>query len=344
MASIDNLLADITHCALLAECKGGGGGPCSTIVAVQDDVSLQQHQVPEPWTGRLDLARIVFVGSNPSIDPLEDYPGWGDDPEAIREYFVERFDGGPGQIKDGRYSPSRDGGWGGAVRFWSSVRQRAFELLPDAVPGLDYALTEVVHCKSRGEIGVAEARSTCAERYFPSIVEQATSADVFVVFGVHAARAIADLFGIVLDSGQRLAEIEAGGGRRFVVYLDHPAGGGAIKRLRTALTETEFDLVRRAVERSRGWAVAEEFPLRLANSAKLYRFLTSEDPAVVPRDMPMRIAEYFDVVRSLSRNVGRSFTSQLEADQSLFADLNGGGFGISAGLREIVLEAVLDAR
>ncbi|WP_232286003.1 hypothetical protein [Prescottella equi] len=150
MASIDNLLADITHCALLAECKGGGGGPCSTIVAVQDDVSLEQHQVPEPWTGRLDLARIVFVGSNPSIDPLEDYPGWGDDPEAIRAYFVERFDGGPGQIKDGRYSPSRDGGWGGAVRFWSSVRQRAFELLPDAVPGLDYALTEVVHCKSRG--------------------------------------------------------------------------------------------------------------------------------------------------------------------------------------------------
>lgn len=344
MASIDNLLADITRCTLLEKCKSGGGGPCSTIVAVQDDVPLAAHQVPEPWTGRLDLARIVFVGSNPSIDPLEDYPVWDDQTDAIRRYFVERFDGGPGQIKDGRYSPSRDGGWGGAVRFWSSVRQRAFELLPDAVPGLDYALTEVVHCKSRGEIGVAEARSTCAERFFPSIVEQATSADVFVVFGVHAARALAELFGIVLDSGQRLAEVEVGGRRRFVVYLDHPAGGGAIKRLRTALSEGEFDMVRRAVEGGGRWAVADDFPLRLADSAELFRFLTSDDPAVVPKDMPMRIAEYFDVVRSLSRHVGRSFTSELEAEEVLFADLNGGGFGINAGLREIVLGAVLDPR
>lgn len=342
MASIDNLLADISHCALLEKCKSGGGGPCSTIVAVQDDVPLAAHQVPEPWTGRLDLARIVFVGSNPSIDPLEDYPGWDDDPDAIRRYFVERFDGGPGQIKDGRYSPSRDGGWGGAVRFWSSVRQRAFELLPDAVPGLDYALTEVVHCKSRGEIGVAEARSTCAERFFPSIVEQATSAGVFVVFGVHAARALAELFGTVLDSGHRLAQIEVAGRFRFVVYLDHPAGGGAIKRLRTALSEEEFDMVRRAVEGR--WMVADDFQLRLADSAELFRFLTSEDPAVVPRDMPMRVAEYFDVVRSLSRHVGRTFASEQEADEALFAELNGGGFGINAGLREIVLEAVLEPR
>jgi hypothetical protein len=39
------------------------------------------------------------------------------------------------------------------------VRQRAIELLQrDVRPGVDYALTEIVHCKSKSENGVAEAK------------------------------------------------------------------------------------------------------------------------------------------------------------------------------------------
>jgi hypothetical protein len=54
-----------------------------------------------------------------------------------------------------------------AVRFWSAVKQRAKELLPEESvrPGLDYALTEVVRCKSREEVGVAEAAAVCSNRY-----------------------------------------------------------------------------------------------------------------------------------------------------------------------------------
>ncbi|WP_196524075.1 hypothetical protein [Nostoc commune] len=35
------------------------------------------------------------------------------------------------------------------------VRQRAIELLErDVIPGIDYAITEIVHCKSENEIGL----------------------------------------------------------------------------------------------------------------------------------------------------------------------------------------------
>lgn len=51
-----------------------------------------------------------------------------------------------------------NGDW---VRFWAAVRKQAFRLLGHlAVPGVDYAMTEVVHCKSAGERGVADALCT----------------------------------------------------------------------------------------------------------------------------------------------------------------------------------------
>lgn len=244
------LLSEITHCEILRSCKSGALSPCSRIVDVQKDLPLAEHQVPEPWTGDIEQARIIFISSNPSIDFDEPFPVWDDDASSTHEFFVNRFGDQPGQIKGGMYPPVADGSWGPAVRFWSSVRQRAFEVLPDAVPGVDYALTEVVHCKSRSEIGVREARSTCAERYLPRIVDAASNAQLFVVFGVHAARSVADLFGIELNAAQRVARLERGGALRTVVYLDHPAGAGKVKRLEKALSRDEFEGISRGLAAS----------------------------------------------------------------------------------------------
>lgn len=245
---MNNLLVEIAHCELLKSCKSGAPGPCSRIVDVQSELALNDHQVPEPWTGDLNRARIVFISSNPSIDFDEPYPTWSDDLAATSEFFTSRFGDRPGQIKNGMYPPAKGGEWGPAVRFWSSVRQRAFEVLPGAVPGLDYAMTEVVHCKSRKEIGVREALFTCAERYMPRIIDAAPSAQLLVVFGVHAARSMAEVFNIGLDSTQRLAHINRDGLQRTVVYLDHPASGGKSKRFETALSPAELEMIKRVLQ------------------------------------------------------------------------------------------------
>lgn len=72
-------------------------------------------------------------------------------------------------LKDGRYDPAPRAG-----KYWAEIHRRATELLgPDPQPGIDYALTEVVHCKSSGNQGVTEARMECASRYLEPVLEAA---------------------------------------------------------------------------------------------------------------------------------------------------------------------------
>jgi hypothetical protein len=78
------------------------------------------------------------------------------DDQAILHRFERAFDD---YMDDG----IRFRGETGYVRYRASVKARARELLPsvDIRPGLDYALTEVVRCKSGSQAGVREAVEEC---------------------------------------------------------------------------------------------------------------------------------------------------------------------------------------
>ena len=53
-----------------------------------------QLQVPEPWSGNLEHAPILFLSSNPSISTAELYPRWEWPDEEIADFFGRRFGGG----------------------------------------------------------------------------------------------------------------------------------------------------------------------------------------------------------------------------------------------------------
>lgn len=148
------LLHEIARCPVVDLCLRDRSAkhPCREIVLSQSSASLNEHQVPEPWSGHLEQAPILFLSSNPSISLAEAYPGWSWPDELIQDYFANRFGGGNTPwITQGTKSLQHDGTYSGAVAFWAAVRQRAMELLErDVVPGTDYALTEIVHCKSQG--------------------------------------------------------------------------------------------------------------------------------------------------------------------------------------------------
>jgi hypothetical protein len=134
------------------------------------------HQLPEPWAGHLDQARILFVSSNPSIGgevprnfrTAQPPTGrvtarWQND--GIIRRFERAFDD---YMDDG----TRHRGEKRVVRYWASIKRRAIELLPAGVePGVDYALTEVVRCKSRSEKGVGRAVETCVPNYLKTTLE-----------------------------------------------------------------------------------------------------------------------------------------------------------------------------
>lgn len=227
------LLHEIIRCPNLQQCFSTpqGSHPCSTIISVQRSSSphmLDQHQVPEPWSGDIEHAPILFLSSNPSIDEnpsieeREVFPLWSWQDEQIEDFFTHRYQGGRKQwIKDGIHYLQLNGSHSRrSVLFWSCVRERAKELLSDVDDGVDYALTEVVHCKSRREKGVKGALHECAGRYLRPVVEL-SGAKVIVVLGKQAEDAMRSEFNI--PNGNVVGPQPIDERQRYIVFLYHPS-------------------------------------------------------------------------------------------------------------------------
>ena len=229
-AAVMDLLLQIARCPNVQACLGSRDRvhDCTEIVLSQGSETLAEHQVPEPWSGHLEEALLLFLSSNPSIDASEDnpgdYPRWSWPDHWIADFFANRFGRGRKPwVRDGLYPLRQDGThykeW---VRFWAAVRRRAVELLmrDDVRPGLDYALSEVVHCKSFNEVGVGRALEECANRYLGGVVCQA-GAQVVVTLGRFAGDALRRTFQIPQDAAVH-GPIQVGDRRRYFAFLPHP--------------------------------------------------------------------------------------------------------------------------
>lgn len=226
--SADGLLDEIVGCPVVRLCREGGASTCSTIVNAQHDAI--GYQPPEPWSGRIESAPILFLSSNPSIDESgqEEYPEDDWTPEKSRAFFRFRFGGGPdgsNPIVNGVRPPLKDGGVGGSVAFWGAVKRHAHDILDrEPLPGVDYALSEVVHCKSRSEVGVKNALDECTGRYLDRVLGL-SPAPLLIVLGTLAREGMAirypELFPERPDFGQ-VREEAIGGWRRVVAFMPHP--------------------------------------------------------------------------------------------------------------------------
>lgn len=221
----DDLLLIIARCAIVDSCLRGGQLACSEIVLSQKATSLAAFQVPEPWSGDIENAPILFLSSNPTIDNSaehspEVYPTSSWENSAITDYFKNRFGSDPDAWTKDLRSRRVDGTYADKGRFWSAVDARATELLGRRpVPGVDYALSEVVHCKSDGELGVESALQECAPRWLPRVLE-VTGASVIVCPGSRARAAISELLAIAQDRAVHKTLIA--GKARALVFLPHP--------------------------------------------------------------------------------------------------------------------------
>jgi hypothetical protein len=165
---------------------------CHKVVHEQTKIiSLEKfRQRPEPWMGGVESAKLLFVSSNPSIneDPFplgEVFPTneWSEQESA--DFFVDRCNpdkdpvsvsfsknGEPnfltlchdGEYRSGVSNPKRP------QPTWKNTHDRAKELIGEtAHPHFDYAITEIVHCKSKDARGVEEASRFCTDKWMESI-------------------------------------------------------------------------------------------------------------------------------------------------------------------------------
>jgi hypothetical protein len=198
---------------------------------------------PEPWSGHLELAPIMFVSSNPSSGDPSSPPSAGDliassDDDALIHTFDDAFEKGPWiGIHEGTHLRGADGAVGQYVAYWGSCKARASELLGrPASPGVDYVLTEVVHCGSQREMGVWPAAAECVPRYLERVLQLSPAVVVVVVGAVARAivrRTVAQLRG----DASYVWPVRWAGRDRHVIFLPHPNARGAPKGVSANLRE-----------------------------------------------------------------------------------------------------------
>ncbi|HET9058553.1 MAG TPA: hypothetical protein VFN61_01425 [Acidimicrobiales bacterium] len=234
----------IARCKELDRARDQLGHPCHQIVALQPDprIAPDRFQVPEAWAGKIETGRLVFVSSNPSIsedgvsyaaNSPEDYPRHSWDDRRISDFISRRFDPEARWAQDDKFM-RQDGTYAAKkVAFWSRARKRAGELIDEAVPERDYAMAEVVHCKSHHEKGVKSAAPLCFLLYFEEVMRLSV-APLVVVVGAKARDlltqrlALGTGFGsmntVSADEEENIAARHLGGRERVVLYLGHLTG------------------------------------------------------------------------------------------------------------------------
>lgn len=227
--SAEELLLEVSRCPNIDWCLSNPGveHPCQEIVSYQAAKGLDSFQVPEPWNGDIVNSLILFLSSNPSISFDEVYPlrSWKD--SELIDFFTFRFGQGQRQWTEHAKRPLlKDGSYGRAVKFWSSVKARATELLErEALPGIDYCIAEVVRCKSRDEVGVQSAKQECSDKYLLRTLNT-TNARVIVVLGIHARLMIEEAFSLSNSRDKKFVSLEINGKQKIFAFLPHPNARG----------------------------------------------------------------------------------------------------------------------
>lgn len=213
MDEVRKLALDIGSCSEVSKALKDASHPCHDVVNWQADqwqpqileIENSRMHRPEAWTGDIVNAPILFLSSNPSFDSKENYPSWNLEEwpyEKVEDFSVNRF---TSEIKrgygasDGLSAKNNDrtiaknGELLLKVRYWHWARSMVAYLTDKDISEVsaesDYAMTEIVHCKSKGEDGVKKARLKCKDKFLERILE-ISKAKLIIVSGKHACEDI----------------------------------------------------------------------------------------------------------------------------------------------------------
>lgn len=249
------LIIKVARCELILRAGREDGHPCHAVVASQGVTDEDDRQVPEAWAGNLHGSRVVFLSSNPSIsepdtgqplDNAEDHSRSASTDQKIIESQGLRFDQTLPRpfVKNGRYLQQDRQYSQKPVHFWKSVQHRAEELLgPTADPSVNYVMTEVVHCKSKDEVGVSQAAETCAKRYLNDILAL-TNAPILVVVGKESHNCLNNALGLDLPEPPYITIRELGGRVRHLVFIRHPSAFKGLKTIAGIHGDEEVERLR----------------------------------------------------------------------------------------------------
>ncbi len=211
----EKLALQISSCDEVCNSLKDESHPCHKVSTWQleklgpvEEVRGSNMHRPEAWTGDLEKAKIVVLASNPSFDIKESFPDWSKDwsEENIIDFAVNRFGSKDRKygatdvptLEDADKTIGRDGSISSKrVKYWKHIRNLVATILEkeenQTSAVTDYVMTELVHCKSESEIGVAKALNFCAEKWFDQLMS-ISPAKLILILGGKPARHLANIY------------------------------------------------------------------------------------------------------------------------------------------------------
>lgn len=239
---------DIINCGL--KNAPNTNSVCNPLYRSQVCPTLQDFQIPEPWNGDIINAPILFVGINPGFMVDELYPKIGNaywtqanrelDTAKVEDFFENRFNGYYVVHSNGRRfriktTSLQQKSLRGRT-FWGYIKSISDKILntSNSNPGTDFAITEMVHCKSKNIACIpAICYEKCLNKHFDNILSIAQNLKFIVIIGRPARDRISKHFEIASPNKYQWYNIKTKGRHINIIFVDHNAGGGSAKKVPT---------------------------------------------------------------------------------------------------------------
>ena len=234
----------IIDCGLTNSPKSGN--VCNPIYLSQNPAGISDYHIPEPWNGDIEHAPILFVSLNPGYTQGENYPYYnnpnfsssrnGLNISATETFFDERFGGKYVKHNNGKKFKvlMTNGQYKSVHGFWNYVYNISTKLLgmSNVIPGKDFAITEIVHCKSSSVNVIPEACfDECMKKHFNAVLSAAANIQYLVIVGKQTRDRIAAFFKLGEVQKYKWYDVSIDDKNVKLIFVDHNAGGGTAKKI-----------------------------------------------------------------------------------------------------------------
>lgn len=235
-----NIAWDIINCGL--QNATNSNSVCNALYNSQQCASIADFQIPEPWNGDIENVPILFVGLNPGFLDVELYPKLGNpywlqanggfDEAKVEDFFEHRFNSRHQYVKypnRTKIAPEEYKRLRGRT-FWGYVKSIADKILNrESNPGVDFAITEIVHCKSK-DISCIHSKcyDKCFDQHFNNILSIAQNLQYIVVLGSPTRDRMSKYFGISpVVKYKWYYNVKLNDKTINIIFIDHNAARGA---------------------------------------------------------------------------------------------------------------------
>lgn len=256
------LFKEILFCPI-NKLKLNDSGECQRIIEVQKG-NKHKFQFAEPWNGDIENAKILFVSSNPAIDFDEYFPAYDMDNETftenwneeeVKNFFYNRFTYFSNKRNDAKLNFNKvvknENGTPKTVKYWTHLNARTKELLcRETKLNSDFAITEIVHCKSKSEKDIDDkCLETCSKNYLKEIINL-SNAKLIVAVGKKAKEIIHNLYlkneNITnFEKNKLYGPFEINNKPRYFLYICHPNARKEKKKLEKVMNIDELKMASR---------------------------------------------------------------------------------------------------